>query len=196
MTLKDLAILAKGLAPLFRDVTIRLDALSKKERGLDGKDGAPGARGPEGPPGPPGRDGRDGLPGIPGDAGQAGKDGIDGLGFDDLSVLHDGERTVTFRFQNGARLKDFQVVIPAVIYRGIYIEGKTYEIGDVVTYGGSAWHCKKATGLKPDYIAQRDQQNNTLGPQGKDFWTLMTKSGRDGKDGRDAPGALPVVKVR
>jgi len=180
VTVKDLAVLAKGFAPVLRDFALRIAALEVKEKGLDGKDGA---RGPEGPPGPPGRDGRDGLPGLPGNAGEKGADGVngaDGLGFDDLAVLHDGARGVTFRFIKGDRIKEFHVTIPAVIYRGVYTDGKTYDVGDTTTWGGSLWHCNEPTTTKPG--------------EGSKAWTLTVKRGRDGKDGQDAP-SLPVVKV-
>lgn len=180
----------------------RLEALEAKEQGLDGKDGAVGPQGVDGPPGAAGRDGRDGLPGVPGVPGEkgldgtAGRDGVDGLGFDDLSVLHDGERLVTFRFQSGTRVKEFQVVLPALIYRGVFSDGQTYEKGDVVTYGGSSWHCAKATQTKPDFIS-RASDGKPMGPQGKDFWTLMVKRGENGKNGSvTEPTPFPVVKVR
>lgn len=181
MTVKDLALLAKGLAPVLWDLKQRLLAVERKERGLDGKDGPTG---PPGPPGPPGRDGRDGVPGapgIPGEKGVDGRHGQDGLGFDDLAVLHDGARGVTFRLIKGDRIKEFHVTIPAVIYRGVYTDGKTYDVGDTTTWGGSLWHCNEPTTTKPG--------------EGSKAWTLTVKRGRDGKDGQDAP-SLPVVKVR
>src|SRR6185295_937132 len=131
MTVKDLALLAKGLAPVLWDLKQRLLAVERKERGLDGKDGPTG---PPGPPGPPGRDGRDGVPGapgIPGEKGVDGRHGQDGLGFDDLAVLHDGARGVTFRLIKGDRIKEFHVTIPAVIYRGVYTDGKTHDVGRI-----------------------------------------------------------------
>lgn len=63
-----------------------------------------------------------------------------------------------------------QVFIPAMIYREIYREGIEYERGDVVTFGGSAWHCQEKTTTKP-------------GSGGG--WKLMVKEGRAGKDGKD-----------
>ena len=195
----DVVRLVKAaLAP----VTARLAALEARPtskdgepgpagaRGQDGPPGAAGERGPDGPAGTPGRDGRDGLPGVPGVPGEKGldgkdglhgKDGLDGFGFDDLSVLHDGARLLTFRFQQGTRVKDFAVTIPAVIYRGVYADGKTYDQGDTTTWAGSLWHCNEPTTTKPG--------------DGSKAWTLTVKRGRDGKDGQDAP-SLPVVKVR
>jgi len=190
MTLKDLAVIVKGIAPVVREqlaaLSERVSAIEAREKG---EPGPVGPRGADGPEGKPGRDGLPGVPGAPGKDGPAGKDGADGLGFDDLTVLHDGERNLTLRFIKGERVKEFTVTIPTLIYRGIYTEGKTYEPGDVVTWGGSAWHCYKATTVKPDAVGR--------GPQAKDFWTLMVKEGREGKEGR--PGAeyrpAPVVKV-
>lgn len=96
-------------------------------------------------------------------------DGRDGLGFDDLSVDHDGERLVTFRFVQGERVKEFPVTFPALIYRDVYRPEKAYVRGDVVTFGGSMWHCNAATEEKPG--------------DGSAAWTLAAKRGRDGRDG-------------
>jgi integrin beta 3 len=150
------------------------------EKGLDGAQGPPGERGPEGPIGIPGRDGRDGLPGVPGVQGEKGidginglngKDGTDGLGFDDFEELYDGERTWTRRYIKGDRVKEFVFKTPMDIYRGVYVEGKTYDRGDGVTWGGSEWHCNEQTTTKPG--------------EGSKAWTLKVKRGRDGKDGKD-----------
>lgn len=184
MTVKDLAVLAKGLAPVFQAIATRLAALEVKEKGLDG---APGAMGPQGPQGIPGRDGLSvpGPQGIKGQDGANGTNGADGVGFDDLSVLHDGERTVTFRFLRGDRVKEWAVTIPCLLYRGVWIEGKTYEAGDVATWAGSLWHAKETTTTKPGEV------------MGAAHWVLCVKKGRDGKDGRDGVSpAVPVVKLR
>jgi hypothetical protein len=62
--------------------------------------------------------------------------------------------------------------IPWMLYREIYRDGATYAKGDVVTWGGSAWHCQVAqTRAKP-------------GADSRD-WKLMVKEGRPGKDGKD-----------
>lgn len=182
MTVKELAVIARGMAPVLREFALRITALEQKEKGLDGKDGARGPDGSIGPPGPPGRDGRDGVPGVPGEKGVNGINGTDGLGFDDLAVLHNGERDITFRFQQGSTVKDFTVTIPSLLYRGVYLDAKTYEPGDVVTWAGSTWHCQDATTTKPG--------------DGSAAWKLMVKRGRDGKDGRDGMDAHPVVKVK
>lgn len=95
------------------------------------------------------------------------KDGIDGLGFDDLSVHHDGERGVTLRFTNGDKIKEFAFTIPSMIFRGVYKQDAAYEQGDAVTWGGSCWVALKDTSNKPGTC---------------DAWQLAVKRGRDGKD--------------
>lgn len=110
-----------------------------------------------------GKDGENGLPG---------KDGCDGVGFDDLSVDYDGERTVTFRLAKGENVKEFPLLLPVVIDRGVFSEGKTYSLGDGVTWGGSFWIAQEETGEKPDTAKG---------------WRLAVKKGRDGKDAKSAP---------
>lgn len=159
------------------------------ERGERGETGAPGPQGPPGPSGEkgldgaPGRDGRDGLPGAPGAMGEKGldgkdgRDGIDGkdgLGFDDLSVEYDGERTVTLKFQRGDVVKSFPFRMPVVLYRGLYDPSTAYEKGDAVTWGGSMWIAREDTrSINPD-------ENS---PAGKKAWALSVMRGRQGKQG-------------
>lgn len=95
------------------------------------------------------------------------KDGVDGLGFDDLTVEHDGERGFTFNFVRGEQSKSFTFSLPVVIDRGVYQAERGYEPGDAVTWAGSLWVAKAATTAKPD-----------TGPD----WRLAVKRGRDGKD--------------
>jgi hypothetical protein len=187
-------------------LTARLEALEAKMLTVkDGRDGKDGERGDAGPPGPPGlagergpagaegaagRDGRDGLPGVPGAMGAKGldgtnglhgKDGADGLGFDDLAVEFDGDRTLSLKFMRGDKLKVFALPLPFLKYQGVFQHGKAYDPGDTVSFGSHLWHCNEATVVAPGESVKA--------------WTLCVKKGRDGKDGRDAPGALPVVSV-
>jgi len=169
----------------------------KGDKGDPGEKGEPGERGPEGPAGKNGRDGKDGLDAVEfirdanghliatmsngttrdlgrvdgekGEPGRDGKDGQDGLGFDDLAVIHDGERGFTFQFTKGDRVEKFAFTVPVMIYRGVFKEGETYQRGDTVTWGGSLWHCDADTTDKPD-----GQQKH---------WTIAVRRGRDGKDG-------------
>lgn len=180
MAAEVVSLLKSAMAP----VLARLEALETKEfpiakdgapgpQGDKGLDGVPGERGPEGPEGLPGRDGRDGLPGAPGAKGADGlngKDGADGLGFDDFEEVFDGERTFTRRYIKGDRVKEFVFKTAIELYRGVWVEGKAYERGDRVTWGGSEWHCNEDTIAKPG--------------DGK-AWTLSVKKGRDGRDGKD-----------
>ena len=57
---------------------------------------------------------------------------------------------------------------PGLTYQGVFVEGKSYDVGDVTTWAGSTWHCNEVTESKPG--------------DGSKAWTLMVKRGRDGKD--------------
>jgi hypothetical protein len=74
------------------------------------------------------------LPGPPGPPGPPGRDGLDG--------------------KDGQGLR----------YLGVHVAGKTYDVGDMVTAGGSAWYCCRTT---------------TGTPRQSPDWQLMVKSGRD-----------------
>jgi hypothetical protein len=116
-----------------------------------------------------GAPGRDGLPGI-GRTGLDGKDGTDGLGFDDIHVDYDGDRTFTIKFRRGDREKCFgPFSLPTVLDRGVYEAGKSYEKGDGVSFAGSFFIAQKATNAKPE--TSRD-------------WRLAIKRGRDGRDSK------------
>lgn len=134
----------------------------------------PGLQGEQGKEGPQGRDGRDGQPGRDGKDGEKGLDGkdgangLDGVGFDDLSLDYDGERALTVRFQKGERIKEFPIILPIHIDRGVYRPG-TFEKGDGVTFGGSYWTAKCTTETKPG---------------DSDDWGLTVRKGRDGKDAK------------
>lgn len=106
--------------------------------------------------------------GKDGQNGAAGKDGRDGMGPEDIGVeLMDDGRTVRLAFSKGEYEYTFQIPFPVVLDRGVFTEGKAYETGDAVTWGGSLW------------IAQRDTSSK---PDGADSgWRLAVKRGRDGK---------------
>lgn len=108
-----------------------------------------------------------------------GEDGDDGLGFDDLDVAYDGEKTITLKFTQGERVKEFAFTMPVVIDRGVYRDGSEYKAGDGVTWGGSFWIAQKDTSAKPD---------------AGDDWRLSVKRGRDGKNGvaKEAKASQPV----
>ncbi|WP_395066183.1 hypothetical protein [Paraburkholderia silvatlantica] len=170
--------------------------------GSDGKDGRDGTDGKDGRDGRDGRDGIDGrdasdldvLPAIDfakvygrgtlashlgglwraftntdGEHGWACiVDGVAGI-----AIGADGERgfAISITRSTGA-VQTFRCGLPVMIYRGVYEYGRRYEAGDVVTFGGSVWHCNVATGAKPD--------EHTVDPVKP--WTLAVKRGRDGKD--------------
>ena len=81
------------------------------------------------------------LPGPPGADGISGKDGAPGPKGD-----------------------------PGMRYRGVYQEATAYDLGDVVTWQGGAWHCNAATTERPG--------------ESSSVWTLMVKRGRDAKGAR------------
>jgi hypothetical protein len=99
--------------------------------------------------------------------GTNGKDGLDAFGFDDMTMEYDGRRGFSFKFMQGERVKTFDFVAPLVLDAGFYQEGKSYEAGDGVTFGGSYWIAKTETTQKPG-VASED-------------WRLCAKKGRDGK---------------
>jgi hypothetical protein len=122
--------------------------------------------------------GKDGQPGEAGKDGEPGRDGADGLGFEDMSIEHDGERGFVLRFERGQIKKEFPFTIPSVIDRGVWREGQ-YQKGDGATWAGSF------------FIAQRDTTDK---PETSDAWRLSVKRGRDGKDGKPGergPDGLP-----
>lgn len=117
------------------------------------------------------------VPGPAGKDGAPGKDGADGLGFDDLAVQQD-DRSFTIKAIKGERSRDIGTArFNVMIQRGVYIEGKSYAPGDVVTWAGSQWHCNEDTTTKPG--------------DGLKAWTLIVKRGRDGKDGENGKDGKP-----
>jgi hypothetical protein len=110
-----------------------------------------------------------------------GKDGADGLGFEDLEVQHDGERTFTVRFVRGEKVKEFAFKIPVLIERGVYRAGQKYDRGDGVTLQGSYWIAQKDTTAKPGESTD---------------WRMAVKKGRDGKDGERGQKGEPGQKGR
>jgi hypothetical protein len=160
------SVTAEDLSPVIKAAVA--DAVSAAVAEIPApKDGTPGRDGRDGAQGLPGRDGKDG---INGKDGAPGADGADGLGFDDLTLDYDGERTFSFRLQRGETVKDFAIKVPVTLYRGVYRDGGAYERGDAVTWAGSTWIARRDTVAKPD---------------ASDDWQLAVKRGREGKAGRD-----------
>ncbi|RVC80208.1 hypothetical protein EN745_13620 [Mesorhizobium sp. M4A.F.Ca.ET.022.05.2.1] len=67
-----------------------------------------------------------------------------------------------------ARVKELEER-PATQYRGVWANEETYKRGDMITHGGSTWHCEldASRGVRP---------GDGVG------WRLMVKKGRDGRD--------------
>ena len=131
-------------------------------------------------PGPAGAPGRDGI------NGSDGQSGTDGVGFDDLVVVQQDERSFAVKAMRGDHVKDIgTVTFPVEIYRGVWQAGRQYDKGDCVTFGGSEFHCNETTMAKPE--------------DGTKAFTLKVKRGRDGKDGKDGGAespSTPVVRLR
>jgi integrin beta 3 len=109
-----------------------------------------------------------------------GKDGADGFSLDDFEVsLSEDGRTLSFKFVRGDVVKERSVKLQMIHYREVWRDGE-YERGDVVTWGGSAWHCQLQTKDKPGTSSA---------------WRLMVKEGARGKDG-DMARAAPRETVK
>lgn len=103
-------------------------------------------------------------------------------GIAELSIEQAGERSFkALATLSSGSVTEKSLAIPAQIYRGVFKAGE-YEPGDVVTWGGSAWHCEEATSDKPGEIASKG-------------WTLAVKRGRDGKDGKNGIDKTAAVKL-
>jgi len=98
-------------------------------------------------------------------AGPPGPAGADGLGLADFDVTYDGERRVTHVWTRDGRTVTRELVLPSMLYRGVYVIGKAYERGDCVTWAGSLWHANTETTSRPGENAAA--------------WTLAVKRGRD-----------------
>lgn len=96
------------------------------------------------------------------------KDGIDGLGFDDVKVEYDNERTLDIVFERDGAERRFTMKLPVPIYREVFKPGTKYAHHDQVTYAGSTWHAMRDTAARPG--------------EGNEDWRLVVKRGRDGKD--------------
>ena len=105
------------------------------------------------------------LEALPTEPGPPGPPGADGLGFDAYTVTYDGERTFTHRWQVGEKSAEVIFTAPIPIYRGVFVEEKVYERGDMVTVNGSVYHCDADTTTRPG--------------EGSHDWTLAVKRGKD-----------------
>ena len=102
---------------------------------------------------------------VVGKDGDPGKD-AETFTLDDFDIEQIDERSFRFKFTHGGECHSFDFAFPVPLYRDTYAAGKTYQSGDMVTWGGSLWHCDKPTAETP----------------GGGGWTLAVKKGRPGKD--------------
>ena len=135
------------------------------------------------------------------------KDGRDGFNLEDIQIEMGADgRTLSLKFVRGEDVVQHDIHIPAMLYRGVWREG-SYEPGDVVTWGGSAWHCNEKTtekpgGSPPDKTGGTGGSGSGSGGNGgvggAAPWRLMVKEGRPGKDasGARAPRGDAVVRMR
>ena len=94
-----------------------------------------------------------------------GEKGDPGDGLQDMTMdLKDDGRTLVFRYVGAESSKEFEVVAPWQIYRGVFKSGANYKLGDVVTYAGSTWVALEDT----DHV-----------PGKSDHWQLCVKKGKD-----------------
>lgn len=115
---------------------------------------------------------------VVGKDGDKGANGADGVGFDDMDMEYDGERSITFRYRKGEREVVRKFEIPLVISRGYYRAGEKYRKHDSVSSGGSTWIALEDTDQRPD--------------TGVPAWMLAAKAGRDGRNGIDKTAAVKV----
>lgn len=126
---------------------------------------------------PAGKDGKDGV------------DGKDGFGFDDYEeTIEDDGRVLVRRFRSGDNVKEFRHKLATVLFRGVFEDGRTYDAGDSVQWGGALWIAKSATSAKPGLpdadsrawqMAVRRGAEGKRGPQGED--------GKPGPRGPEGP---------
>lgn len=166
----------------------RLDALPAPKDGEPGPAGPVGETGPQGPAGPAGEKGADGLPGrdglsVHGPQGIQGEKGLDGANGKDgrdgqdailgnVKMVYDGRRTVTVTFKDGTPIEGGVWTLPIPLYEDVYKDGKSYQTGDTVTWGGSLYIAQKDTDAKPGQASEDSRA-----------WRLAVKKGADGKQG-------------
>ncbi len=77
-----------------------------------------------------------------------------------------GTRGFVLRTQMSGGDVDHQITLPVPIYQGVYKSTTRYEVGDMVTYRGSVWHC--------------NELNAGIPGAGSD-WTMAAKGGQGAK---------------
>lgn len=94
----------------------------------------------------------------------------DGFSLKDFETDFDGERTLTLKFDGGDMAYEHEIELPIPIYRGVWKakeddgSERVFSKCDMVSFGGSVWHCQRQTTQKPGF--------------GED-WVLSVRKGRD-----------------
>lgn len=78
----------------------------------------------------------------------------------------DARNFVSVQEMSSGKVCRKEMFLPTMVYRQVFKQGETYQQGDVVSFGGSLWHCNEDTDTKPG--------------DGAKCWTLCAKKGRDG----------------
>lgn len=99
-----------------------------------------------------------------------GEPGAPGLSPDDLEFEYTDEKTMVVRLKRaGMQMVERSAPLPVPMDCGIYVRGKAYRKGDIVTYGGSA------------FIAQCDTKAEIGGEVASKDWRLLVQRGRDAR---------------
>jgi collagen type III alpha len=181
-----------GVVDRLTAIEKRLDAMPTPKDGEPGPAGPVGETGPQGPIGPTGEKGADGIPGrdgmsVHGPQGIQGEKGLDGANGKDgrdgqdailgnVKMTYDGRRTVTVTFKDGTPIEGGVWTLPIPLYEDVYKDGKSYQTGDSVTWGGSLYIAQKDTSAKPGQPSDDSRA-----------WRLAVKKGADGKQGPSGP---------
>jgi len=107
---------------------------------------------------------------------------MNGIDRESEETLDDGRTIRRTTHYTSGRMVVREIKTSALLYREVWREGE-FERGDVVTWGGSAWHCQEKTTDKPGTSAA---------------WRLMVKEGARGKDGKTdaAPATREPVRLK
>ena len=82
-------------------------------------------------------------------------------------VVLDGKSLQLIRTFGDGNQKTSEIELPQVVYAGVFDAEKQYQKGELVTHGGSLWHCNGDADGKPE--------------DDSGAWTLCVKKGRDAK---------------
>lgn len=109
-----------------------------------------------------------------------GEDGKDGIGFDNATGEYDVDRGFVITLRNADRSTEF--VLPYMVHRGFWAEGKGTKAGQSITHNGALWIAKRDNASKPCL-------------ENKEDWILAAKAGRNGIDGKSIRVPMQPVKL-